>query len=92
MTNGKKSYTIRLILWGGVQFSTGSKVCEPKVFDYIDGDSSSFEAETLKRIAQDGQLMAYRHHGYWQCMDTLREKELLEDLWKSGKAPWKIWD
>ena len=73
------------------QINIGFMVCEPEVFKYINGDSSSFEAETLKRIAQDGQLMAYRHSGYWQCMDTLREKELLEDLWNSGKAPWKVW-
>ncbi|MBR1486511.1 MAG: glucose-1-phosphate cytidylyltransferase, partial [Synergistaceae bacterium] len=76
----------------GNQVNIGFMVCQPEIFDYIGGDSSSLESETLKRVAQDGQLMAYRHSGYWQCMDTLREKELLEELWTSGKAPWKVWE
>ncbi len=67
-------------------------VLEPQVFDYIDGDATQFEHEPMVRLAQDGQLMAYKHTGYWQCMDTLREKHLLETLWKSGEAPWKVWE
>lgn len=66
-------------------------VCEPEVFDYIDGDDVQFERQPLQRLAADGQLMAYRHHGFWQCMDTIRDKVLLEKIWESGKAPWKIW-
>lgn len=66
-------------------------VIEPKVFDYIDNDATQFEREPLSRLAADGQLMAYRHHGFWQCMDTMREKKLLERIWDSGKAPWKVW-
>jgi glucose-1-phosphate cytidylyltransferase len=66
-------------------------VLEPGVFDYIDGDQTRFEREPLERLAHDGQLMAYRHVDFWQCMDTLREKMLLDELWASGKAPWKIW-
>lgn len=66
-------------------------VLEPGVFDYIDGDSTVWEKEPLERLARDGQLMAYRHTSFWQCMDTLREKYILESLWQSGKAPWKIW-
>lgn len=66
-------------------------VLEPGVFDYIDGDDSHFEKEPLERLAADGQLMAYRHEGFWQCMDTLRDKVLLEQLWDSGEAPWKTW-
>ncbi|MBF2048150.1 MAG: glucose-1-phosphate cytidylyltransferase [Leptolyngbya sp. IPPAS B-1204] len=67
-------------------------VLEPEVFDYIDGDDTLWEKEPLERLARSGQLMAYRHTSFWQCMDTLREKRLLESLWQSGKAPWKVWD
>jgi len=67
-------------------------VLEPAVFDYIDGDASHFEKGPMPQLAADGQLMAYRHHGFWQCMDTLRDKVLLESLWDSGNAPWKIWE
>ena len=67
-------------------------VLEPQVFDYIDGDEIVWEREPLERLARDGQLMAYQHHSFWQCMDTLREKYLLESLWQSGAAPWKIWE
>jgi glucose-1-phosphate cytidylyltransferase len=67
-------------------------VCEPGVFDYIAGDATQFEREPLENLARDGQLMAFRHTGFWQCMDTIRDKALLERLWESGKAPWKIWN
>jgi glucose-1-phosphate cytidylyltransferase len=67
-------------------------VLEPGVFDYIDGDDTQWEKEPMERLAADGQLMAYRHTSFWQCMDTLRDKKLLEELWHSGKAPWKIWE
>jgi glucose-1-phosphate cytidylyltransferase len=67
-------------------------VLEPQVYDYIDGDHSSFELETLVRLAAENQLMAFRHDGYWQCMDTARDRRLLEELWESGGAPWKVWD
>jgi glucose-1-phosphate cytidylyltransferase len=70
----------------------GFFVFEPRLFDYIAGDETSLEREPLERLAADGQLMAYRHDGFWQPMDTLREKELLEALWASGEAPWKTWD
>lgn len=66
-------------------------VLEPEVFDYIDGDETHWEREPLERLARDGQLMAYRHVSFWQCMDTLRDKLLLETLWQSGNAPWKLW-
>jgi glucose-1-phosphate cytidylyltransferase len=67
-------------------------VLEPEVADYIEDDSTMFEQGPLERLAKDGQLMAFRHEGFWQCMDTLRDKVRLEQLWESGKAPWKIWD
>ena len=66
-------------------------VLEPQVFDYIDGDSTTWEKEPLERLAREGQLMAYRHNSFWQCMDTLREKHILEEFWASGNAPWKVW-
>lgn len=66
-------------------------VLEPGVFEYIDGDDTMWEHEPLERLAADGQLMAYRHESFWQCMDTLREKHVLEKLWASGAAPWKTW-
>jgi glucose-1-phosphate cytidylyltransferase len=66
-------------------------VLEPEVFDYIEGDTTRFEREPLERLAADNQLMAYRHYGFWQCMDTLREKMLLDELWGTGQAPWKLW-
>jgi glucose-1-phosphate cytidylyltransferase len=67
-------------------------VLEPGVFDYIDGDATMWEKEPLERLARDGQLMAYRHQSFWQCMDTLRDKRLLDSLWQSGNPPWKIWE
>jgi glucose-1-phosphate cytidylyltransferase len=69
----------------------GFLVCEPGVFDYLEGDKTSFEVETLERLAADGQLAAYRHDRFWQCMDTLRDKRQLESLWSQGNAPWKVW-
>jgi len=69
----------------------GFMVLEPGVLDYIDDDDTSFEKDALERLAEDGQLMSYSHSGFWQAMDTLREKYLLEDLWNKGEAPWKVW-
>ena len=66
-------------------------VLEPAVADYIDGDATLFEREPLERLAKDGELMAYCHDGFWACMDTLRDRVKLEDLWQSGEAPWRIW-
>jgi len=67
-------------------------VLEPGIFDYIDGDQTWWEKTPMERLAKDKQLMAYKHTGFWQCMDTLRDKRLLNNLWESGEAPWKIWD
>ncbi|GLQ07900.1 glucose-1-phosphate cytidylyltransferase [Sneathiella chinensis] len=66
-------------------------VLEPEVFDYIEGDDTQFEKEPLERLARDGQLMAYRHQSFWQCMDTIRDKKRLEEMWASGQAPWNSW-
>jgi glucose-1-phosphate cytidylyltransferase len=67
-------------------------ILEPQVLDYIEGDTTQWEKEPMERLARDGQLMAYRHSSFWQCMDTLRDKRLLQELWDSGKAPWKTWE
>lgn len=69
----------------------GFFVLSPDVFKYIEGDQTSWEGEPLRTLATDGQLMAYEHRGFWQPMDTLRDKHLLEELWQSGNAPWKVW-
>lgn len=70
----------------------GFFVLEPGVLDYIEGDETIFEREPLERLAQDGQLVAYRHDDFWQCMDTLRDVRLLESLWQARNAPWKVWE
>ena len=72
--------------------NAGYMVLEPSVFDYIDGDSQPFEREPLERLAKEGELMSYIHEGFWQCMDNIREKKLLEDLLENGTAPWKKWE
>lgn len=71
--------------------NAGFMVVEPEVFQYIDGDESVFEKEPLERVAEEGNLIAYKHKGFWQCMDTIRDKQKLEALWLSGNAPWKVW-
>lgn len=76
----------------GAMINGGFFVLTPKVFDYLTDDSTVWEQEPLINLAEDGQLMAYEHHGFWQPMDTLRDKHLLEELWQSGKAPWKTWE
>lgn len=75
----------------GYWVNGGYFVLSPKVLDYIDGDDCAWEATPLQRLAADGQLGAFRHAGFWQPMDTLRDKNMLESLWSSGKAPWKVW-
>ena len=67
-------------------------VLEPGIFDYIEGDDTQWEKEPLENLAKDGQLMAYKHTSFWQCMDTLREKHILQKYWNSGNVPWKLWD
>jgi glucose-1-phosphate cytidylyltransferase len=69
----------------------GYFILNAKVLDYIDGDDTFWERDPVERLARDGQLMGYRHSGFWSCMDTLKEKNMLEELWQSSKPPWKIW-
>lgn len=75
----------------GAVINGGFMVCNPEIFDYIEGDNTVFEQRPMKRLAQEGQLKGFYHNGFWQCMDTKREKDKLEELWASGKAPWKVW-
>jgi glucose-1-phosphate cytidylyltransferase len=69
----------------------GFFVFEPGVFRYLHGDDTVLEGDPLERLAADGELMAYRHEGFWQCMDTVRDRDVLENFWASGQAPWKVW-
>ena len=75
----------------GAMVNGGFFVLTPQVLDYLTGDSTVWEQEPLSKLASDGQLMAFEHHGFWQPMDTLSDKNRLEELWVSGKAPWKTW-
>ena len=76
----------------GAMINGGYFVLNPSVFDLLDGDGTVWEQEPLMTLAESGELMAWEHAGFWQPMDTLRDKHLLEDLWTSGAAPWKVWD
>ena len=76
----------------GDLINIGFMVMNPEIFDRIEGDQTVFEQEPLNSLVADGELIARTHDGFWQCMDTLREKQKLEKLWDSGKAPWKIWE
>ena len=75
----------------GAPINAGYMVLSPKIFDYIEDDSTVFEKSPLERIAAEGEFMSYMHRGFWQCMDTKREMDMLEKLWESGQAPWKKW-
>ena len=76
----------------GARINAGYMVLQPEIFDYIKGDTTVFEKEPLESVASQGELMAYMFDGYWQCMDTKREMDMLNELWDSGKAPWKKWN
>lgn len=75
----------------GSRINAGYMILESEIFDYIADDMTIFEKDSLERVAAVGQLKAYRHDGYWQCMDTKRERDSLEEIWNTGDAPWKIW-
>ena len=76
----------------GGWINAGFFILSPKVLDYIDGDNCVWEGKPLKKLTEEGNLSAFFHDGFWQPMDTLREKKQLEDLWNSGNAPWKAWE
>lgn len=75
----------------GDRINAGFMVVEPEVFKYIEGDYTVLESDSLKKLAEENQIVAYIHNGFWQCMDTKREKDQLDSLWESGNAPWKVW-
>ncbi len=75
----------------GGMINGGFFVLNPKVLDYLEGDATTWEQEPLRTLAAERELFAYEHHGFWQPMDTLRDKQYLEGLWSSGKAPWRVW-
>lgn len=74
-----------------IAINAGFMVFQPEIFCYLEDDNTVLETGPLEKLVDEGQLMSYRHTGFWQCMDTIREKELLEKLWASGQAPWKVW-
>ena len=76
----------------GSLINIGFMVCQPEFINFIDDDDVILEKAPLETVAEMGQLMAYKHTGFWQCMDTVREKEALEKLWAAGQAPWKVWE
>jgi glucose-1-phosphate cytidylyltransferase len=75
----------------GSWINGGFFVCQPEVLNYIAGDGTVFEQEPLQRLAQEGQLYNFRHDGFWKCMDTLRDKKMLNEMWDTGHAKWKTW-
>jgi glucose-1-phosphate cytidylyltransferase len=89
--NAVKSFREKNIV-DGAPINAGYMVLQPEIFDYIDGDDVVFERMPLETLAAEGQLMSYIHEGFWQCMDNIREKNMLEKLLKSGNAPWKKWE
>jgi glucose-1-phosphate cytidylyltransferase len=66
-------------------------VLNAAAIDYVEGDDTVWERDAVERLARDGEIMGYRHYGFWSCMDTVREKQFLDELWQSGRAPWRIW-
>lgn len=89
--NAVKSFREKSIT-DGAPINAGYMVLNPEIFDYIEGDQTVFEKEPLEKLAKEGQLMSYMHKGFWQCMDNIREKEMLEKMIAAGKAPWMKWE
>ena len=89
--NAVKSFREKNIT-DGAPINAGYMVLEPKVFDYIEGDDTVFEREPLEKLVEEGELMSYIHEGFWQCMDNVREKNMLEKLLETNTAPWKKWE
>lgn len=92
-TDGKITHFMEKPLGDGAWINAGFFVCQPEIFDYIsDGDATIFERTPLENLARDGELYSFRHTGFWKCMDTLRDKQQLQEMWDSGNTPWKKWD
>ena len=92
MTGGRIKRIQEYVGNDGVPINAGYMVFQPEIFNYLTDDTCIFEHDPLHNLVEDGQLMSYVHEGFWQCMDNVREKEMLENLLKQGKAPWKRWD
>ena len=89
--DGRVTHFLEKPVGDGQWINGGFMVCEPSVLDRIKDDATPWEAAPMEGLAADGQLSVYRHKGFWSAMDTLRDKNQLEELWKNGKAPWKVW-
>ena len=89
--NAVKSFREKKIS-DGAPINAGYMVFQPEIFNYLEGDSTVLERDPMEKLAEEGQLMSYMHRGFWQCMDNVREKEMLEKLYAAGKAPWKKWE
>ncbi len=89
--DGKVLHFMEKMAQSARRINGGFMVINPKALDYVDGDHIAWEQEPMRRLASEGQVTAFEHDGFWQCMDNIRERDYLEDLWASGKAPWKIW-
>ena len=90
--DGKVSNFIEKPAGDNLWINGGFFVCQPEIFDYLENDKTVFEESPLSNLSNNGQLSAMKHHGYWQCMDTLRDKDTLTRMWIENEAPWKIWD
>ncbi|MGC9124154.1 MAG: sugar phosphate nucleotidyltransferase, partial [Thermoplasmata archaeon] len=90
-SNGEVKEFEEKIPGDGFWINGGFFVLEPQIFDYIESDETPWERDPLENLARDGQLMAYKHFGFWRCMDTLRDKRELEELWNKGNAKWAVW-
>lgn len=91
IANGKVTSFMEKMIQSPRRINGGFMVVDPKALDYVDGDDTMWEHAPMRKLANEGKVHAFEHDGFWQCMDNIREKELLEELWASGKAPWKIW-
>lgn len=91
ITDGKVTSFMEKMIQSPRRINGGFMVIDPKALDYVEGDNVMWEHAPMRKLASEGQVHAFEHDGFWQCMDNIREKELLEELWVSGKAPWKIW-
>ena len=87
----EKSSTDGAVINGGFEEIVSMLIAEQEIFDYLKDDATVFEKEPMERLVSEGQLMSFFHDGFWQCMDTQREMQLLEKMWQSGRAPWKVW-
>ena len=92
IVDGKVTQFMEKMAQAGGRINGGFMVIDPKALDYVDGDATAWEMEPMRKLAAEGKISAFAHDGFWQCMDNIREKQYLEELWASGRAPWKVWE